>query len=181
MSFGQSMFWFVHIYLEDQTTLNHTGSFHSKGSLRIKDPERAVQVVEQRHESLRTCFFADEDSQLLQGILEFPLLHPEQRKINDESEAEREFESMGKHVFDIQRGEIMRIVLLPLTSVEHYLVIGAHHINVDGIGQQVLMADLEKAYSRQAMSSEILQYPDFSLRTVGFQSRELGTRFDVLA
>lgn len=33
MSFGQSMFWFVTLLLEDKTTLNHTGSFWLRGNI----------------------------------------------------------------------------------------------------------------------------------------------------
>lgn len=69
MSFGQSMFWFQKIYLEDQTTLNHTGCFHVHGALRVNDIERALHAVAQRHEALRTCFFMDETLKPVQGVM----------------------------------------------------------------------------------------------------------------
>ena len=50
MSFVQSMFWFVTIYLEDKATLNHAGRFKLSGNLRINDLERAVRIVGDRHE-----------------------------------------------------------------------------------------------------------------------------------
>ena len=164
MSYNQSMLWFVKVYLEDQTTLNHTGSFHIQSNLRVSDLEKAVQLVEQRHEALRTCFFADEDSQLKQGVLEFPILHLEKKNISEESELEQGLRILKEHVFDIERGETIRIVLLSRSSVNHYLVIGAHHINVDGISQQILMSDLKKAYNHKPLGFPVLQYPDFSLR-----------------
>ncbi|KAL2048919.1 hypothetical protein ABVK25_010772 [Lepraria finkii] len=79
MSFSQSMFWFVTVLLQDKTTLNHFGCSRLSGYLRVLDLERAVDIVAQRHEALRTCFFVDERQQPMQGILDSPVLRLEQK------------------------------------------------------------------------------------------------------
>lgn len=164
ISFSQSMFWFVTALLTDKTSLNHTGSFWLSGHLRINDLERAVSRVGQQHHALHTCFFLDEHQQPQQGVLKSPTLYLEKKRIYRESDVATEFSELKSHVYDLENGQTMRICLLTLTPTDHYLLIGCHHINIDGISHQVLMSDLEKVYNRQPLSSEVLQYPDFSVR-----------------
>ncbi|KAA6407229.1 MAG: hypothetical protein FRX48_09031 [Lasallia pustulata] len=164
ISFSQSMFWFVSALLRDKSSLNHTGSFRLSGHLRINDLERAVSIVGQRHDALRTCFFLNEHQQPQQGVLESSVLYLEKKSIYRDSDVAMEFSELQNHVYDLEKGQTMRIRLLTLTSTNHYLLIGCHHINVDGISHQVLMSDLEKVYNQQPLSSAVLQYPDFSVR-----------------
>ena len=164
LSFSQSMFWFVTVLLQDKTTLNHFGCSRLSGCLRVLDLERAVDVVAQRHEALRTCFFVDERQQPMQGFLDSPVLHLEQKWIENDLEIQNESLNLKRHVYDLSSGETMRIVLLSKSAYEHYLLIGCHHINVDGISHQVLMSDLLKAYNHEPLHSPILQYPDYSVQ-----------------
>ena len=164
MSFSQSMFWFVTLYLPDKTTLNHFGYFRVHGRLRLHDLEIAVTWVAEKHESLRTCFFTNDEQQPVQGVLETPILHLEHKWISGDLELLEECSRLKKHVYDLELGETMRIILLSKSPDEHYLLIGCHHINVDGISHQVLMSDLLKAYNHEPFTSKLLQYTDFSVR-----------------
>lgn len=162
MSFSQSMFWFITVYLQDKTTLNHFDYFHAHGRLRVNDFERAVNVVAQRHEALRTCFFANDKQRPMQGVLETSVLHLEHKWIIDDSEVQENCSYLKNYIYDIANGEIMRIMLLSKSADEHYLLIGCHHINMDGASHQVLMSDLLKAYNHELLRTDILQYPDYS-------------------
>ena len=164
LSFGQSMFWFVTALLDDKTTLNHTASFSLSGHLRVNDLEMAVRTVGQRHEALRTCFYLDDNQKLHQGVLESTPLYLERQQIKHNFDHSREFEALKSYVYDLERGETMRVRLLSLSPISHYLLIGCHHINMDGVSHQVLMSDLEKVYNQQTLSPNVLQYPDFSVR-----------------
>ena len=164
MSFSQSMFWFVTLYLPDKTTLNHFGYSRVHGRLRLHDLEMAVTLVAEKHESLRTCFFTNDEQQPIQGILETPVLQLEHKWINEDLELLEECSRLKKHTYRLELGETMRIIVLSKSPDEHYLLIGCHHINMDGISHQVLMSDLLKAYNREPLSSKILQYTDFSIR-----------------
>ena len=164
LSFSQSMFWFVTVLLQDKTTLNHFGYSRVHGNLRVNDLMRAVDVVAQRHEALRTRFFVDEAQKPMQGVLETPILRLEHKWVADETELRQECEDLRRHVYDLYNGETMRIVLLSKATDEHYLLIGCHHINVDGISHQVLMSDLLKAYNHEALNPSILQFPEYSSR-----------------
>ncbi|KAF2182988.1 beta-ketoacyl synthase domain-containing protein [Zopfia rhizophila CBS 207.26] len=137
LSYCQSMFWFVHILMEDKTTLNHTGLFRLRGNLRINDFRRAVRMVGERHESLRTSFVVQEDQQL------------EHQQIHDTSEVNEEYERMKNHVYGLSTGQTLRLKLLTVSSTEHYMILGCHHINLD-------------AYKDESMDTPALQYLDYA-------------------
>jgi hybrid polyketide synthase / nonribosomal peptide synthetase ACE1 len=168
MSFGQSRFWFLRSYLEDQSTFNITCSISLRGDLRIDDLENAVRVIGQRHEALRTCFFVDENRKTMQGVLSESPLHLEQKRFTNQHDVKKEIAKLTEHIYDLDRGRTMRIVLLTPTSSKsqlgYQLLIGYHHINMDGISLQVILAELEKAYTHVLMSPRVRQYPDFALK-----------------
>ena len=164
LSSTQSMFWFITVYLQDKTTLNHFVCSRVLGKIRVYDLERAVGVVAQRHEALMTCSFTNEKQQPMQGILETSPLRLERKWIGENSELQEGCSKLKMHTYDLSIGETMRILLLSRSADEHYLLIGRHHINVDGISQQVLMSDLQKAYDHQPLDEQILQYPEYSIQ-----------------
>ena len=164
LGFTQSLFWFVDALMEDKTTLNHTGMFRLTESLRVNDLKDAVRQVAQRHEALRTCFFIQDDQQVAQGVMEESTLELETKQITCDSQIEQEWDELKNHVYDLTCGQLVRIILLSRSAVEHYLLIGCHHINLDGISHQVLMADIECFYKRQPPTSEVVQYFDYAVK-----------------
>lgn len=164
MSFGQSRFWFLSTYLEDKTAFNISCCITLSGKLRRDDLASAVRIVGQRHEALRTRFFLDDQQQSLQGVLESPRLHLEQKKVVSKSDVADEFGSLQRYVYDLDAGQTMRILLLSESETSHTLLVGYHHINMDGISLAVLIGDLDKVYKGVALAPTVLQYPDFSAR-----------------
>ncbi|KFG78693.1 putative polyketide synthase [Metarhizium anisopliae] len=167
----------IHIRWLYQTTFNITFSIKIKGELNEDKLEAAVKVLGRRHETLRTAFITEGD-QNLQCVLKNSLLCLEKKAIRDISQVTREFEDLRDHIYDIQHGETMWILLLSLSSEQSFLIIGYHHINMDGASLEVFLADLEKAYTGKPLAPNPLQYPDFSLRQSlerkeGKHSREL--------
>nr|A0A7L9EYL1.1 RecName: Full=Hybrid PKS-NRPS synthetase xenE; AltName: Full=Xenoacremones biosynthesis cluster protein E [Xenoacremonium sp. BF-2018a]QOJ72663.1 XenE [Xenoacremonium sp. BF-2018a] len=159
---GQSRFWFLKHLLEDQTTANNTIWVSIQGTIRLNDLEMAIRKVAARHEALRTSFFMDENQKPIQAISETSRLYLEKKTLSSGSQAEREFEGLKKHVYDIEHGECMRLVYLEVTDTESYLLIGSHHIIMDGISLEVFLKDIEKAYNGQSLSNQVYQYSDYS-------------------
>lgn len=128
---------------------------------------------------MRACFYLDEKSKgnyndeksgqghvATQGILKTGRIELEHREIRSYEEVEEEFDRVRNHVYDLARGEFMRIILLTRTDslTENYLIIGAHHINFDGMGTQVLLRDLEAFHTRRAhlaLGPAVKQYSSF--------------------
>lgn len=166
MSHGQSRFYFLKSFVEDQTAFNVTPVFELAGHLRIEDLARAVETVGQHHEALRTFFFMDQDKQGMQGVWAKSSLRLERFLISHEKEVEIFKDRMRSHVFKIEDGETFRIQLLSLRGDKHWLICGFHHINMDGISFEIFWSDLEKAYRGLSLSYDMLQYPDFTLKQI---------------
>ncbi|KAF2193876.1 hypothetical protein K469DRAFT_744670 [Zopfia rhizophila CBS 207.26] len=166
MSFAQSRFWFLKHYIEDPTTFNVTVMLEVIGTLRQRDLELAVLAVGQRHEALRTCLFQDEHEQPMQGVLATSPLRLETKTYSSEAELQMETQMVRDNVYDIEHGRVMRIVLLSAATngSPSYLVVGYHHINMDGISFQLLLNDLSQAYGHKPLAQKVLQYPDHAIR-----------------
>lgn len=168
MSYAQSHFWFLKHYVEDQSTFNIAVTLEVSGALEEKDLERAVIAVGQRHEALRTCFFLDKKQQPMQGVIKNSLLRLETRSYSNDAGRHLETQMIKDHTYDIEKGETMRIMLLsPAPPGDHkssYLIIGYHHINMDGISFQLLLNDLRQTYSHKPLVGDVLQYPEHASR-----------------
>nr|BBM90003.1 putative polyketide synthase-nonribosomal peptide synthetase hybrid [Trichoderma sp. BCC7579] len=161
LSPGQSRFWFQKDLLADQTTANNTISVSITGAVRLESFEKAVHTVAARHEALRTSFFMDGDKPV-QAISQTSRLHLERVTLASESELAQEFEKLKKHTYDIEHGEVMRIIFLGVTPTKNFVLIGSHHIVIDGISLEVFLDDLQRAYNRQPLSGSVYQYSAYT-------------------
>ena len=150
--------------MEDQTTFNVTWYYRVSGNLRVGDLESAIKVVGSRHEGLRTCFLADDNETDLpyQGVMERSHLCLEKKTISSFEEVRAEYEALKDHLFDLEQGKLMRMVLLSLSTTSHYILLAYHNILMDGLSVQVFLSDLEKAYNRQPLGPQPRQFPDFT-------------------
>jgi hybrid polyketide synthase/nonribosomal peptide synthetase ACE1 len=150
MTYGQKRFWFLAHYVDDQTTFNIAYMFKLAGPVRINDLIEAVQTVAQRHEALRTRFFwSDDDSKTpMQGILSKPIVRLETAIIESDAQAAEELDAMRNHKWDLGDWIQLRLRLLSLSDTSHYLVMGTHHISLDGHSMNMLMFDINQAYTR---------------------------------
>lgn len=139
--------------------------YHITGNLHVSDLEKAVRIVASRHESLRTCFVADEtdEAEANQKVLPSSSVRLECKKISSEEDVTAEYAKLRTHEFDMASGELIRLVLLTLSPSSHYLLMYYHHIIMDGVSCQVFLADLEKVYNGQPLEPPPRQYPDFSV------------------
>lgn len=166
MSYASSRFWFLMQYLEDPTAFNLTCRLKFTGPIRLGDAEAAIRAIGQRHEAFRTAFFANPErmNEPTQGVLSTSLLHLERRSIAGEDEVELETEELQKHIFEITRGETIRIKLLSLTPTTHFLLFGFHHINIDGFSFNILLGEINKLYDGEALPEVSCQFSDFAAK-----------------
>lgn len=162
MSSGQSRFWFLQNYLADKTAFNIVTMITIQGNLRVADLSRAVDMVGNHHEALRTKFYVDDQGHAMQGILERSTLALQHKAAVGPEDAAKEFNRIKNHIYDLENGSIMQISLLS-SGATHYLTIGYHHINMDGISLGVLLGDMHNAY-RGMRLPPTLQYVDYSAK-----------------
>jgi len=163
MSFAQSRFWFMRTYSGDPTRYNVVLLYDIKGPLDIPRFKRAFQTTVSHHATFRTCFFTQtETGNGMQGILRERPVVLEHRHISSDSDAQEEFDRMGKSVFDLEKGEAFRATLLSQTPSWSMVVFGYHHIIMDGLSFSLFLQDLDTAYRMLPLTPRTVQYVDFA-------------------
>jgi hybrid polyketide synthase/nonribosomal peptide synthetase ACE1 len=172
MTFGQNRFWFLTHYVDDPTTFNIAYVGKLTGRIRVDDLSKAVQAAAQRHESLRTRFFwSDDDTKTpMQGILSNTLVRLETATIKSAADAAQELDEMRAYVWDLGDWVPLRMRLLSLSNTEHFLLIGTHHISMDGHSFSVLMLDIQQAYNSPGQRLALLPVAS-QARAFGAQQR----------
>lgn len=165
ISIAQSRFWFLRLLVEDPTTFNVTLRYRMTGHVRFDDLEKALRIVTVRHESLRSCFIADEHEadKAFQKILARSPVRLERKTVQSAEEAIAEYNTLRRHEFDLSSGSLFKMILLTLTPTCHYLLVNAHHMIMDVTSFQILLSDMDKAYNGEHLGSRPRQYPEFSV------------------
>lgn len=166
MSSGQSGFWFMSQLVGDPTFLNGTISFliTTKHSLNVEALKQNVRDMAKQHEGLRTAFFTDPTSnQPVQAVLSESPLHLEVKKITSPDQVRTEIDAMNRSVYDITQGKTLRLLLLSESPTRHHLIVGYHHINIDGMSVIAITDHLRLAYGGQKLPPPF-QQNEFALR-----------------
>jgi hybrid polyketide synthase/nonribosomal peptide synthetase ACE1 len=172
MSYGQSSFWFLQQYLEDPTSFNITFWVKVKGSIDTPRLKRAVELVSQSHESLRTAFSHNE-GEPCQKIMKTSSFQLKQQPVESESDFIEVFKSMKDYIYDIEKGNTISLTLCEESADTCYLLLGFHHILMDGMSSDVLFANVQQAYRDGALPPTQLQYSTWAARQRSFvESRE---------
>ncbi|KAM7221976.1 non-ribosomal peptide synthetase [Rhypophila decipiens] len=165
MSYGQSGFWFMTQLIDDPTFFNGTVSFLITDiTLDIAHLAHIVLDMAQQHQGLRTAFFADPQTHKpVQAVLSSSPLRLETKTITSSSQVREQIDAMNKHVYDISKGETLRLLLLTESPTINHLIVGYHHINIDGMSIIALTDHLRLAYKSPTPLPAPFQHPDFAL------------------
>ncbi|KAI1800660.1 putative hybrid NRPS/PKS enzyme [Daldinia bambusicola] len=173
IAFAQSRFWFIEHYLQNASVASNIAlSIDLEGSLDVGRFRRAIKHVGQRHEALRTRFMAAKrdtssstTNNVMQEVLAESNLELEVRDIVDDTEVDSAYQELKGYKYNFIEGNHMRVLLLRKSSSSFRLIIGYHHINMDGISLEVILREIQGAYdskTRLPSVQNIIQYPDFA-------------------
>lgn len=142
------------------TAYNLPAVFKVQGKLNLNKFEQAVQKLVRRHESMRTTFAIDlETNEILQNVLEDVSF-----SINCTtcvaSELETNLTSLIQP-FDLEKAPLFRIHLIRISSEEQYLCFDIHHIIADGISIQNIMQEIVYLYNDLPLPPVEVQYVDY--------------------
>ena len=172
MSYGQARFWFLRQYSEDSTTSNITFFFRMSGAF---DPNRlrdTLTMICQRHEALHTCFFSKDDA-AYQGIMKKSAIEMEHTVVPGEDDVRAIYERLQNYTYDIEQGDTMRAILCKTFATStFYLVVGYHHIVMDGYSWEVLFGELQRGYMAGSLAPVRRQYSMWAAE----QRRAIGSR-----
>jgi hypothetical protein len=174
LSFGQERIWFLEQLAPDSASYCETMAFRVEASehASARILRRVLNEIVRRHDSLRTTFVIEE-GQARQKIAPFLSLSVPMVDLSqlDPREREREVQSaaqqQSRRPFRLDRGPLLRMTGLRLSSSEGIMVLTIHHIVTDGWSMGVLLGEmlvLYSAFSRglpSPLPALSLQYADY--------------------
>ncbi len=173
LSNGQLRLWIIHQKTRRDTTYNIVGAYQLKGSLKSELLARAICLVVNRHEILRTVF-GEVDGEVFQMISD-PENSWKYIEIADWTNRPNAIESVKElaaleldHAFDLASGPLLRVHIVRLDSDEHAIVMNMHHIITDGWSFEVMVREIKQYYFRLINDVGFmpppleLQYKDFA-------------------
>ncbi|MFO2260465.1 condensation domain-containing protein, partial [Pseudomonas aeruginosa] len=105
--------------------------------------KRSFAALVERHEGLRTTFRQEGDETLQVVHDDLPLeLREETMSGTDESALLLRIEDEVLLPFDLERGPLLRVLLLRLSAEEQVLVVTLHHIVSDGWSTPIMVEEL---------------------------------------
>jgi amino acid adenylation domain-containing protein len=173
LSFAQERLWFLHQLEPENPFYNIPLALRLDGALDSAALRRALHLLAQRHESLRTNFRSVDGRpiQVIAAIMEPPLSMLDFAALPTEEQERavgRLADADARKPFDLSRDPLLRAQLLRLGTEQHVLLLSLHHIVSDGWSMGVLTRDLSELYDavhtgrESTLSALPLQYVDFA-------------------
>ncbi|HEX3532532.1 MAG TPA: amino acid adenylation domain-containing protein [Thermoanaerobaculia bacterium] len=175
-SFAQQRLWLIDQIEPGNPAYNIPLALRLSGEIEPGLLARIFSEIVRRHEALRTTFASRDDGpvQVIAVIasvepLELPLLDLSHLPAEErEAQARALALSEARRPFDLQRGPLLRLLLVRLAGTDWLLLLTLHHIVSDGWSLGVLVREvtaLYEAYS-QGLPSPLpelpVQYADFA-------------------
>ena len=174
LSFAQQRIWFLEQWEPGGFTHNGARAYRLRGRLDEPALERALALIVDRHEVLRTVYIVEgrEPMQVpLQAwSLDIPVVDltstsPEAR----DGELRRRMRELSRQPFDLTSDLMFRPTIFRLALEEHVLLVRLHHIAFDAFSDRIFLSELSSAYSRLSVGEEptlpelAIQYADFAV------------------
>jgi len=173
LSYAQRRLWVLCQFEGDSTAYNIPAAILLQGNLDLQAFKTALQLLIERHESLRTVFFMI-DSQVKQKVLKHLHVNVDMVDLQDYPERKKQeqarsiYRKTANHVFDLERGPLIYIRVIRLTVDRYLLVWNTHHIISDGWSMGNINNDFILLYNAVIHRQENplpalkLQYKDYS-------------------
>ncbi len=174
LSSWQKLIWLHSKLIPELPIYNEPLVVCRKGPLHVEVLERSLSEIIRRHEAWRTTFaeFDGEPVQIIQPPPTVTLPVTDLRSIPEsarEAEALRLATEDAKRPFDLEKGPLIRAILIRLTDCEHRLFMTLHHTVFDDVGNyNVFLPELIALYDAfsKGESSPLrelpIQYADFA-------------------
>ncbi len=164
MSYAQASLFFLHNFLADPTTFNVTAQYNIQGPLNLPRFAKALAKTLAHHEAYQTCFLTDHaNPELKQGVMSKPMQDQFVHVSSTTTENVHEvFQTVSAREWKLATGQTFQAVLLTHARDSHTIIIGCHHIIMDGMSWHLFLNDLDCAYQMLPLSPVGKTYVDFS-------------------
>lgn len=179
LSFAQRRLWFLDQLEGERGVYNLSAGLRISGELDPDALDRAVNLIIRRHETLRTTFVMA-DGGPVQRIAPCLTIVSEKADLTGVSQAEetsalrQRAEAAARTGFDLERGPLLRTVLIRLSPdrvtgrPRHALIFTMHHITADGWSMGLFIREFTTFYTDYAAgrhpspADPPIQYRDYS-------------------
>ncbi|HVR97613.1 MAG TPA: amino acid adenylation domain-containing protein, partial [Thermoanaerobaculia bacterium] len=187
LSYSQHRLWFIDRLQPGSAAYNMPFAVRVTGPLSPAVLAGALLEVQRRHEALRTTFAerSDREGEAVQVIAPEPRAHLARIDLAvlpggvRRAEEERLVAAEAASPFDLERGPLLRTVLLEAGPEEAILVLNQHHIVSDGWSSSLLVEEIGALYAAFAAGQASplpelpVQYADFAIWQRGWLSGEV--------
>ena len=173
LSQGQWGLWFLFKLAPDSAAYNLAFTARIQSELNIDSLKRAVQVLMERHPTLRTTY-GQESAEPFQEIHAAHAFDCNQlfEQIDvagwEEDAIKHEAIAAYQRPFDLESGPVLRVTVLTRSPQQHVLVLGIHHIAVDGVSFGILLEELRQLYPAIQTEQSSEQLPALASATESY-------------
>ncbi|MEO1590646.1 MAG: amino acid adenylation domain-containing protein [Cyanobacteria bacterium J06632_22] len=167
LSPAQQQLWVTHQLQADSSAYHIAIALQFSGDLNIAALIQSLQVIVDRHETLRTTF-VEQDGQPSQKILsslplDIPLVDINQADADEVAAAiTQQRQALTQQPFDLATGPLLRACLLRIDGQTAELVLVLHHIIADGWSRGILLKELAENYRSLIQTGSLLVRPPLS-------------------
>ena len=166
LSFAQQRLWFLHRLEPDSTAYNLTGAWRLRGELDVPALEESLRAILSRHEVLRTTFpsAGGQPRQAISRDTSLSLARVDLSGIPEDHRRRTEDAFLSEsRAFDLERGPLVRAVLLLIGERDHIFLWSVDHTVFDGGSWDVFVHELAELYAGKTLPSLPVQYADFAV------------------
>ncbi len=160
------------VWLHEQITPG-TAAYNIPVVRRVRGPfnaarlQRAMDIMVQRHEALRTRFSEVDGvpQQHAMDVAVAPVELLDLREAQPDQKMDRAnatLRSVATQPFDLLAGAVPRVALIQLDDDDALLLFVFHHIVFDGGSIQVFLGELDQALNDRPLAEPVLQFADFA-------------------
>src|SRR5260221_12279841 len=181
LSYGQEALWFLWKLVPRTAAYNIVLPLRIRGSLDVPAFAHALQMLADRHPSLRTELM-EEGGKPYQRAIDGHILEIEQVEASDWDDARVDDALLerARHPFDLEESVFLRTTLFRRAADHHVLVIVTHHIISDLWSLIVLMDELRELYAA-AREGRKGRVPELPLTSAGYVAQQRAARAEALS
>jgi amino acid adenylation domain-containing protein len=169
LSFSQNRLWFLYTLEGASATYNMPLCLKLQGHFKVSSFEKALNIVIDRHESLRSNFYTSSTGPTLR-IAKQVYCTVEQIDLRTDSgrHVNQLIEQFNQSTFDLSSDLLVRAMVIQTEHEVFYVSILLHHIVADGWSIEILFNELRQAYTALIEGSQVvlpplpIQYTDYS-------------------
>ncbi|MEU1088038.1 amino acid adenylation domain-containing protein [Streptomyces sp. NPDC005576] len=169
LSFAQERLWFMEQFAPGTAAYNIPVVRRLRGPLDAEVLRASLDTAVARHETLRSRYPATDDGRPLLVIDPPGPAVLTRVEAGSPAEAERLVDRESAVPFDLERGPLLRALLIGLAPDDHVLLLVVHHSVSDGWSSEVLLGEVLRGYAARVTDEPdplpelAVQYGDFAL------------------